>query len=106
MGSDKMSWEECQRDPRCCKTGCRTNKFDYPAYFALMNLAGQIDGLGWGTGRTEVTFEPVSCDRFDGPTWDCESGAFKLRCSSLRAATLIFADRVHKGSLSNALVFF
>jgi hypothetical protein len=74
--SNKMTWKQCQKDPAKCQseTGS-TNKFGYPAHFDLMNLAGQIDDLGWSATRVEVTFEPVSCDRFDGPKWDCECPA-------------------------------
>lgn len=69
--SNKMTWQECAEDPTACQQNGNTNKFGYAAHFDLQNLNGQIDGLGWGN-NAEVTFEPVSCDRFDGPTWDCD----------------------------------
>jgi len=68
--SNSMSWQACQADPSACAQEGSTNKFGYPAHFDLMDFHGQIHNFSWD--NVEVTFEPVSCSRWDGPQWDCE----------------------------------
>lgn len=68
--SQNMSWRDCEMNPQeCSKTGS-TNFYGYTAHFDLQDLNFQISkGLGWD--NPEVTFEPVTCSSWTGPTWDC-----------------------------------
>lgn len=72
--SNEMSWQECADDPATCKQKGNTNKFGYSAHFDLEDFASQIS-VGQGWDNVEVTFEPVSCDLWDGPAWDCQCDA-------------------------------
>merc|ERR1719367_369593 len=65
-----MTWKECVDDPARCRNMKSTNWYGYPAHFDLQDFHYQIsEGLGWLNG--EVTFEPVPCSRWEGPSWDC-----------------------------------
>jgi len=73
--SQEMTWWDCQKNPNQCQQQSKsTNWFGYPAHFDLMDMNGQIrQGLHWD--NVEVTFEPVSCSDWQGPTWDCQCKA-------------------------------
>eukprot|EP00929_Paragymnodinium_shiwhaense_P065392 TRINITY_DN32788_c0_g2_i1.p1 TRINITY_DN32788_c0_g2~~TRINITY_DN32788_c0_g2_i1.p1 ORF type:complete len:913 (-),score=220.00 TRINITY_DN32788_c0_g2_i1:23-2761(-) len=72
--SNEMSWQECQADPARCAQRGSTNQYGYTAHFDLQDLNGQISQvLGWD--NVEVTFEPVSCSEWTGPSWDCQCPA-------------------------------
>lgn len=71
--SQEMSWQDCQANPSSCKKQNSTNWYGYPAHFDLQDFTKQITALSWD--NVEVTFEPVSCDRWNGPSWDCQCAA-------------------------------
>jgi len=70
--SQEMSYGECYNNPaECARNPRSTNIFGYPAHFDLEDFHGQVTNkLGWD--NPEVTFEPVSCNRWQGPQWDCQ----------------------------------
>jgi len=64
--SQKISAEECRQFPEKCMQPRSTNIFGYSAHFDLQDAHRQVQhGLGWD--NPEVTFELVSCDKWDGP---------------------------------------
>lgn len=64
--SQHLSWQDCQADPERCRQPGGTNIFGYSAHFDLQDAHRQIQNtLGWI--NPEVTFEPVSCDKWQGP---------------------------------------
>lgn len=64
--SQQMSFYECQANPDRCRQMGNTNRFGYSAHFDLQDAHRQIQrGLGWV--NVEVTFQRVSCDRWEGP---------------------------------------
>jgi len=68
--SQRKSWQECAADSNACAAESSTNKYGYAAHFDLMDMHGQITtGLQWD--NPEVTFEPVPCTEWEGPSWDC-----------------------------------
>lgn len=65
--SQHMSWQACQANPNKCHQDGGTNIYGYSAHFDLQNSHGQVlRNLGWT--NPEVTFEPVSCDLWTGPS--------------------------------------
>jgi len=64
--SQHLSWQDCQANPEKCRQPGGTNIFGYSAHFDLQDAHRQVqDTLGWM--NPEVTFEPVSCDKWQGP---------------------------------------
>lgn len=64
--SQVMTFADCHGNPSKCRASGSTNQFGYPAHFDLQDYHLQISsGLSWD--NVEVTFEPVSCDRWQGP---------------------------------------
>lgn len=64
--SHHMSWQECQANPQKCRKMGNTNMYGYSAHFDLQDADRQVQHtLGWM--NPEVTFEPVSCDKWKGP---------------------------------------
>lgn len=96
-----MSWKECEEDPVRCKEQGSTNWYGYPAHFDLQDFHLQISqGLSWD--NVEVTFEPVSCSRWHGPSWNCQCNSTDYTISGetgvseediLEHPSLIFASQ-------------
>lgn len=64
--SQQITWQQCLSDPSGCKKAGNTNWFGYPIHFDLQDSNHQIlAGLGWD--NIEVTFEPVSCEKWVAP---------------------------------------
>jgi len=64
--SHRMSFHQCAAQPQVCKKLGNTNQFGYAAHFDLQDFHRQITkGLQWD--NAEVTFERVSCDKWQGP---------------------------------------
>jgi len=91
-----MSWQECQSNPGGCQQSGNTNWFGYPAHFDLQDFHGQISNFSWD--NVEVTFEPVSFDRWDGPSWDCFCSADQGEGSTSSTTTAAPGDTVPTGT--------
>lgn len=99
--SNELSWKECEEDPVRCKEQGSTNWYGYPAHFDLQDFHLQISqGLSWD--NVEVTFEPVSCSRWHGPSWNCQCNSTDYTISGetgvseediLEHPSLIFASQ-------------
>jgi len=64
--SQNIPWHECAEHPEKCRQDRGTNMFGYSAHFDLQDAHRQIQvDLGWD--NPEVTFEPVSCETWEGP---------------------------------------
>jgi len=69
--SNEVTWRECEEDPELCRRNGSTNWYGYPAHFDLQDFYLQVsEELDWD--NVEVTFEPVPCSRWKGPSWDCQ----------------------------------
>lgn len=86
--SNELTWRECRDDPAQCKKKGSTNWYGYPAHFDLQDFHLQIsDGLGWD--NVEVTFEPVPCSRWKGPSWNCKCNSSDSRHSAWSATDAV-----------------
>jgi len=84
--SQRKSWQECAADSSACVAESSTNKYGYAAHFDLMDMHGQITkDLQWD--NPEVTFEPVPCTEWEGPSWDCACDASEGNSSTTLPTT-------------------